>query len=828
MRQTRTDRDPPRPSWWTRERVLNGLRRAARDLYGSDPPRLPRDHKAYAADVLPLDGNRVGPRRRFPPASQVFRHFDSMSHAWHLLGFIPAEQVFVRNRHFWTRERMIEAGADFFREHEAAPTNHQWWHEATKGRRAEGLPGVVNKYPSYATFIHVGGWKGMRDFWVDVRHAHPELNIQTDMTDMPWRSVEDWWVVESVGILPRDEVARLMDESGFGRTEAAIKRRLYDLGVNSYNRWGWTINHAERVLGVSGALIRKYMAHGLLPYYRSHKCIYVDPADLLVVKEYNWAKKRHPKELDQAVRKSLIQRACFALLRYDWRRYSYHRARSVEEFVVGSVKPRKERVPTPPTGPKPKHVKTGDWVVITGQWRFKTPGGRERKGEVKSVYWSPHRTQPTQKSPARPPCWMARVELPKLKAHGRPQYPRVVYHVPVSHLERVRKPRVQQKAKRAAAGVQPEAAPKERKRGPLADLTGRVFGRLTVIRRIESSPRGYRQWLCKCECGNEAVVKTSYLTGGNTRSCGCAWDEAWRARNARKFVDLTGRRFGRLTVLAADSVRNKVTQWRCRCDCGTEKVIDGKALKQGLTQSCGCLQRERASEARKRAAASAPRSGGRFTAPAPTRAAKLDDLPKEYGCNLCGRTKPLAEMVVVFVRREKVYRLRPRCKECHNARERGHRREWKREYLRSWRERNKELNDSYWKDNDHVRERSRINASRYVEKHRDALAIRRRLKTRGIEVSVEEAEGLLKKFGRCYPTRFGLTPEGLRECENVRDAQRRLAPEQRLTPLEIRMAVYDEGLFIEPSHQPEPYQHASNRLREYQRTQRNSREIGAI
>lgn len=52
--------------------------------------------------------------------------------------------------------------------------------------------------------------------------------------------------------------------------------------------------------------------------------------------------------------------------------------------------------------------------------------------------------------------------------------------------------------------------------------------------------------------------------------------------------DLTGTQFGRLTVLSyAGSSR-----WKCRCVCGEETSVKTYALKQGITQSCGCLRKE--------------------------------------------------------------------------------------------------------------------------------------------------------------------------------------------------------------------------------------------
>lgn len=53
------------------------------------------------------------------------------------------------------------------------------------------------------------------------------------------------------------------------------------------------------------------------------------------------------------------------------------------------------------------------------------------------------------------------------------------------------------------------------------DLTGQRFGRLTAIARAENI-NGRTAWLCRCDCGRQAVVKTQHLRSGCTISCGCA------------------------------------------------------------------------------------------------------------------------------------------------------------------------------------------------------------------------------------------------------------------------------------------------------------------
>ena len=55
---------------------------------------------------------------------------------------------------------------------------------------------------------------------------------------------------------------------------------------------------------------------------------------------------------------------------------------------------------------------------------------------------------------------------------------------------------------------------------PRIDLTGRVFGRLTVKSRIVP-PRGRTLFVCACECGNEVTLNGSDLQTGNNVSCGC-------------------------------------------------------------------------------------------------------------------------------------------------------------------------------------------------------------------------------------------------------------------------------------------------------------------
>ena len=53
------------------------------------------------------------------------------------------------------------------------------------------------------------------------------------------------------------------------------------------------------------------------------------------------------------------------------------------------------------------------------------------------------------------------------------------------------------------------------------NLTGKQFGRLTVISKTDEKRRNKLTWLCKCTCGNEKIVAGADLRSGHTKSCGC-------------------------------------------------------------------------------------------------------------------------------------------------------------------------------------------------------------------------------------------------------------------------------------------------------------------
>lgn len=54
------------------------------------------------------------------------------------------------------------------------------------------------------------------------------------------------------------------------------------------------------------------------------------------------------------------------------------------------------------------------------------------------------------------------------------------------------------------------------------DLTGQRFGQLMVVKRVENGKHGDAMWLCRCDCGNEKIVRAGDLRRlKGTKSCGC-------------------------------------------------------------------------------------------------------------------------------------------------------------------------------------------------------------------------------------------------------------------------------------------------------------------
>lgn len=115
----------------------------------------------------------------------------------------------------------------------------------------------------------------------------------------------------------------------------------------------------------------------------------------------------------------------------------------------------------------------------------------------------------------------------------------------------------------------------------LEDLTGKTYNDLTVL-NFAYTKNGNRYWHCKCKCGNEKDFKTTDLTTGKIKSCGC-----------RKYLQIKpGDKFGKLTVIR--KIENKYScngsiLYECKCDCGIPShIVSSSRLIDGSIKSCGC------------------------------------------------------------------------------------------------------------------------------------------------------------------------------------------------------------------------------------------------
>ena len=126
---------------------------------------------------------------------------------------------------------------------------------------------------------------------------------------------------------------------------------------------------------------------------------------------------------------------------------------------------------------------------------------------------------------------------------------------------------------------------------PKEDLTGKVFGKLTVLRFAGYDEKSKAKWTCQCSCENKTIFDTyAYnLKSGNTTSCNC-----------RFHINLIGRTFGQLTVIDEYPIPDnckRERRWLCECNCEnhTKVIKTTGVLLSGKIRSCGCYLKTRVS-----------------------------------------------------------------------------------------------------------------------------------------------------------------------------------------------------------------------------------------
>lgn len=118
---------------------------------------------------------------------------------------------------------------------------------------------------------------------------------------------------------------------------------------------------------------------------------------------------------------------------------------------------------------------------------------------------------------------------------------------------------------------------------PIKDLTGLKYGKLRVVEHLGDDNKGHQKWRCICDCGNEKITTTNLLTSAHTRSCGCLYPKA-EDLTGKRFGKLVVIKKVEPTY---DKSGRKYTVWECLCDCGNKTKVRTNNLK-GSTTSCGC------------------------------------------------------------------------------------------------------------------------------------------------------------------------------------------------------------------------------------------------
>lgn len=122
------------------------------------------------------------------------------------------------------------------------------------------------------------------------------------------------------------------------------------------------------------------------------------------------------------------------------------------------------------------------------------------------------------------------------------------------------------------------------------DLEGQVFGRWKVLYKMPSDGSKKTKWMCECSCEKHTrrVLRTSQLTTGHSKSCGCYANDRARESN---FKDIKGQKFGELTAeehigFVYPNGKGRAL-WRCKCSCGRYKDVRQDLLQSGGVKTCG-------------------------------------------------------------------------------------------------------------------------------------------------------------------------------------------------------------------------------------------------
>lgn len=122
-------------------------------------------------------------------------------------------------------------------------------------------------------------------------------------------------------------------------------------------------------------------------------------------------------------------------------------------------------------------------------------------------------------------------------------------------------------------------------------LIGTISNEFLILSKSkEKAKDNCNTFLCQCtKCGNIELIASNVLRS-KRKHCSCCYNKK------TTLIDITGKTYGFLTVLERDKSPQYIgheqdSYWKCKCNnCGSIKIIRGLSLRNGITQSCGCIK----------------------------------------------------------------------------------------------------------------------------------------------------------------------------------------------------------------------------------------------
>jgi hypothetical protein len=337
------------------------------------------------------------------------------------------------NTTWWTQERVLKGMRRFYEDFGYCPTD-----QGAYARHAQftGIDPVTGKHSNLGWHQKYPSANTILRHFATLREAWEAAGFEVNHSNLEWKPIEDWFIIESCGILPREEVAQMLK-----RSAPAVKRRLYDLGrFTAKTRWGITLSGAAHLLGVAEGIVRRYLDHGVIPFFRGYKLIYLNPADLTKIEEVNW-NDIHP-DAESLIWKALVLRALKIIKYRDaWRDHEIYKFLPKESLYKSRIKNR--RVPVSLKAPlpeRPNDLAPGDWIKMAETNALGLAG---RYGKVLAVHYSPQVCN--RRDGSYRACWLARVEFPRLRRTKVAHDDRIRYTLPLDCLKRADPPEVEER-----------------------------------------------------------------------------------------------------------------------------------------------------------------------------------------------------------------------------------------------------------------------------------------------------------------------------------------------------------------------------------------------